>query len=83
MFDAKKNASEYWGKLACSVERNHYSIIIKNLLWAIDAVVVDPPQEKAQVAEPLSLSSKKVFEKNPTFPTPGKENANKTWHLPV
>ena len=37
--DAKKIASEYWGKLACSVERNRYSIIIKNLLWAIDTVV--------------------------------------------
>ena len=29
------------------------------------------------------LSSKKVFEKKPTFPTPAKESNNKTWTFPV
>ena len=39
--DAKKMQANTEEELACSVERKRYSIAIKYLLWAIDAVVAE------------------------------------------
>ena len=82
-FDAKKHVSEYWGRtrLLCWAQslfnRNkislmgHWCCCSQNLVG-----------KGTGCRAPLSLL-KKSFQKNPSFPTPDKENANKTWHLPV